>query len=219
MIGLDALKRRISLWRLRQRFPQTQIYAGASADRLSTLGDFSVLFRDAALINTHLDDYSYVQSGSIICNAEIGKFCSIAGGVNIGLADHPMHMVSTSPIFYDNSQPMPKFLTNEHIFTEPLPRTVVGADVWIGQGAMIKAGIRIGVGAVIGAGSIITKDVEPYVVAAGNPCKPIRLRFPEEICGRLIASEWWRINDKELGELSRLFVDPVKLLAVLECPK
>ena len=201
---------------LRRKFPTSVIYVGASVDHSSTLGQHSVLFRDVTLINSNLGAYSYIQSGSVVCNAEIGKFCSIASNVSIGLANHPMHMVSTSPIFYDNSQPLPKFLIDSRIFAETMPRTKIGADVWIGQGVMIKAGITIGVGAVIGAGSIVTKDVAPYAIAAGNPCKNIKFRFTEEIITCLISSEWWNKSDNELQLIANLFAEPFRLLEALE---
>lgn len=197
---------------LRKKFKTSVIYAGANVDQSSILGEYSVLFCGVSLINTSLGAYSYVHSGSVVCNAEIGKFCSIASNVSIGLANHPMHMVSTSPVFYDNSQPLPKFLINRRVFTETLPRTIIGADVWIGQGVMIKAGVTIGIGAVIGAGSIVTKDVAPYAIAVGNPCRSIKLRFKEDIVNRLILSEWWNKSDMELELMANLFVDPVKLL-------
>lgn len=204
---------------LRKKFPTSVIHSGITVDPICVLGEYSVLFQNVALMNSSLGAYSYVQSESVICNAEIGKFCSIASNVSIGLANHPMHMVSTSPVFYDNSQPLPKFLVNSRVFTETLPRTIIGADVWIGQGVMIKAGIKIGVGAVIGAGSVVTKDVAPYIIAAGNPCRQIRPRFSEEIVSRLIASKWWESSDKQLEKLSYLFVDPVKLLDELDQSK
>lgn len=51
---------------------------------------------------------------------------------------------------------------------------VIEDDVWIGGGAILLPGVRIGQGSVIGAGSVVTKDVPPRTVAAGNPCRPIR---------------------------------------------
>lgn len=213
------MKNYIRIVLLRKKFPTTLIHNGATVDQQSTVGVYSVLFRDVILVSSNLGAYSYVQTNSTICNTEVGKFCSIARDVNIGLANHPMHMVSTSPVFYDNSQPLPEFLTNQCNFTGTLPRTMIGADVWIGQGAMIKAGVKIGVGAVIGAGAVVTKDVAPYIIAAGNPCKQIRSRFSEDIICRLIASEWWMLSDAKLRELSSLFVDPVKLLDALEQSK
>lgn len=47
-------------------------------------------------------------------------------------------------------------------------------DVWIGANAVICGGVTIGEGSVIGAGSVVTKDIPPMVVAAGNPCRVIR---------------------------------------------
>jgi len=57
--------------------------------------------------------------------------------------------------------------------------TVFEADVWVGHGAIIRAGVRLGRGSVIGAGSIVTRDVPPYAVVAGNPARLIKERFPD----------------------------------------
>lgn len=205
--------------RLRNRFPRSVIYSGAMADQGSALGDYSVLFRNVSLKDSVLGAYSYVQSGSVIFNAEVGPFCSIAGEVTIGLAAHPTSMVSTSPVFYDNDQPLPRFFTKDRLFKENLPRTIIGADVWIGQGAMVKAGIRIGVGAVIGAGAMVTKDIPPYVIAAGNPCRPIRSRFSEDTCQKLLDSRWWDLDEAKLEELAPLFSDPQSFLSALDGSK
>ena len=50
-------------------------------------------------------------------------------------------------------------------------------DVWIGSSSVIMAGVTIGKGSIIGAGSIVTKDVEPYTINVGSPCKKIKDRF------------------------------------------
>lgn len=210
------IKQRIREQRLCKRFPRSVFYSGAMADNGSFLGEYSVLFRNAALLDSILGAYSYVQSDSVICNTEIGPFCSIAGNVNIGLGAHPTFMVSTSPVFYDHRQPLPRFFTKEQLFTRIFPRTVIGADVWIGQGAMVKAGVSIGTGAVIGAGSVVTKDIPPYAIAAGNPCRPIRLRFSEEVCQQLLNSRWWEFDETKLAKLAPLFSDPVTFLAEME---
>jgi maltose O-acetyltransferase len=52
----------------------------------------------------------------------------------------------------------------------------IGADVWIGMGCVILPGVTIGDHAVVGAGSVVTKDIEPYAIAVGNPAKPIKSR-------------------------------------------
>lgn len=66
--------------------------------------------------------------------------------------------------------------------TDPIERRTVelgkpvriGEDCWIGGGAIILPGVTIGDGVTVGAGSVVTKDVESYVVVAGNPAKVIR---------------------------------------------
>jgi maltose O-acetyltransferase len=50
----------------------------------------------------------------------------------------------------------------------------IGADVWVGGGAIILPGVSIGARAVIGAGSVVTRDIPAGVFAAGNPCRVIR---------------------------------------------
>jgi acetyltransferase-like isoleucine patch superfamily enzyme len=219
MSPLDWIKSRIRCELLRKKFPTSLIYSGATLDQSSILGEYSVLFRNAVLINSNLGAYSYVQSESVICNAKIGRFCSIAGFVNIGLAKHPTNLVSISPVFYDNSQPLPKFFVDEKFLFESLPTTVIDADVWIGQGALIKAGVNVGVGAVIGAGAIVTKDVPPYTIVAGNPCRPIRLRFPEPIVRRLVDSQWWEFSETKLKKMAPFFTSPESFLSALDQEK
>ncbi len=205
--------------RFRRKFQKSVIYRGVLLDNLCRLGDYSVVFKDSVLMDVSLGKYSYIQSKCVIISTEIGSFCSIASGVHIGLGVHPTHMVSSSPVFYDNTQPLPKYFVKGKYFTDIMPRTTIGPDVWIGHGVLIKAGVNIGIGSVIGAGSIVTKNIPPYVIAAGNPCKQIRLRFSNEISSRLIASEWWTLSDNILLKLAPFFTDPLIFLDKLDSLK
>ena len=49
-------------------------------------------------------------------------------------------------------------------------------DVWIGASAIVLTGVTIGKGSVVAAGSVVTKDVEPYSIVAGNPARFIKSR-------------------------------------------
>jgi chloramphenicol O-acetyltransferase type B len=121
----------------------------------------------------------------------IGSFCSIATGATFmmhGNQGHRRDWISTFPFFYMNK---------DDVFGEPqdpfLPAgdTVVGSDVWIGTEAMIMPGIRIGHGAVVASRSVVTRDVEPYTIVAGNPARPVRKRFSDEEISMLLEIAWW----------------------------
>lgn len=190
--------------------------------------------RGSAIADSQVNKHSKVESGSLILrsriekhsfcgydctiiDAEIGAFTSIGGKVTIGGAMHPMHFVSTSPVFLSHRDSIrTKFA--KHVY---LPRTTtrIGSDVWIGDGVYIKAGINIGHGAVIGMGSVVTKDVEAYSIVAGNPAKLIRKRFSDDICDQLLSSEWWQMSDDELHKFGSLFDNPIKFIEVTKVEK
>ena len=60
------------------------------------------------------------------------------------------------------------------------------------------SGIRIGNGAIVGAKSVVTKDVDPYSVVAGNPARQVKKRFSEELIGELQKLRWWELDDEEI---------------------
>ena len=90
--------------------------------------------------------------------------------------------------------------------------TEIGNDVWVGHNVVILPGCKkVGNGAVIGAGSIVTHDVPPYSIVAGNPAKVINMRFNDETIERLESSKWWEMSANELhnnaGEIQSLIVE------------
>ena len=70
---LSSIKSYLRRIHNRRKFPTSVIYSGAYLDKRSELGRYSVLFNDVTLINSRLGDYSYVQSSSVISNADVGK--------------------------------------------------------------------------------------------------------------------------------------------------
>ena len=90
-----------------------------------------------------------------VCPVRVGSFTLFGPAVQIYT---PMH-------------PWDAELRRREEFGKPVD---VGADVWVGGGAIILPGVRIGDRAVIGAGSVVTRDVPEGVFAAGNPCRVIR---------------------------------------------
>lgn len=79
--------------------------------------------------------------------------------------------------------------------------------MWIGERATILAGVIIGDGAVIGGGSVITKDIGPYEIWAGNPARLIRKRFDDEIILKLLEVKWWDLEDELLFEYGKYIPD------------
>lgn len=134
---------------------------------------------------TYCSDTTYVASP----NTTIGKFCSIAEYVMIGLGKHPTDFLSSSPYFYDRQCGW----VNEQKYENVIPCTI-GNDVWIGCGAFIKDGVKIGDGAIVGAGAIVTKDVPPYAIVGGVPAKIIKYRFDENTISELLELQWWDLN-------------------------
>lgn len=130
----------------------------------------------------------------------IGKFCQIAAGVNFIMngANHQMNAASTFPfyIFEGWEQPVPPMAQMPY-----KGDTVVGNDVWIGQNTTVLAGVHIGDGAIIGANSVVGSDVPAYTVVVGNPARPVRKRFDEELTGLLLKLRWW---DKSVEDINAL---------------
>lgn len=164
-----------------------------------------------------IQDYTYLSYGCKIHNATIGKYCSIAQNVKVGLGKHPLYYVSTSPIFYSANNPLRVSFTKDSPFDEYSPVNI-GSDVWIGTNVTILDGVSIGDGAVIGANSLIVKDVEPYAIVGGVPGKLIRRRFDDQIISALIDLKWWDFPIEELERVGavELFSKDVDLSIVLE---
>lgn len=102
-----------------------------------------------------------------------------------------------------------KFLGNNHVFSNPLQPyistgstseeiMVIGINVWIGAGVTVLGNVKIGHGSIIGAGSVVTKDIPPFSIAVGNPCKVIKRYNFKEFCWQNI--EGYQ-KDSELDQL------------------
>lgn len=172
----------------------------------STIDKNSKIESGTNFINSSMARYSFCGYDCSILNTEIGSFCSIGSNVKIGGVAHPVHFVSTSPVFLSHKDSIKaKFARHDYL---PMVKTTICHDVWIGEGAFIKAGVRIGTGAVVGMGAVVTKDVPPYAIVAGNPARVIRYRFSDEMIQSLIATAWWDKSDAELTLLGSYINDP-----------
>jgi acetyltransferase-like isoleucine patch superfamily enzyme len=115
----------------------------------------------------------YIGKGCTIeVDGSIGDSVLIANRVGIvGRNDHAMRQVGATIRRADWVGDHP------HRLSRPV---YISDDVWIGYGAVVLSGLSIGRGAVVAAGAVVTSDVEPYVVVAGNPARPVGRRFDDE---------------------------------------
>lgn len=155
----------------------------------SNFGTNVIVSSNCEIVNTTLDNFTYVSKNTIILNSCIGKFCSIASGVKINLPNHPINFISTHPIFYSKVYKKFNNITNSK-FSES-NRVEIGSDVWIGENSIILTGVKIGNGAVIAAGAIVNNDVPDYAIVGGIPAKLIKYRFTTEEISLLLDNKWW----------------------------
>lgn len=119
----------------------------------------------------------------------IGKFVQLAHGVQFitSSANHQMDGFSTYP-FTVFGEPWSK---NYEAKWPNKGDTIIGNDVWIAHEALIMPAVSIGDGAIIASRSVVTKDVLPYSIVAGNPAKVIRQRYDDKTIAMLLEIKWW----------------------------
>lgn len=121
----------------------------------------------------------------------IGKFCAIARGVKFIMngANHKLSGISTYP-FQIFGNGWEKVMPDK----ADLPYkgdTVIGNDVWIGFDSLVMPGAKIGNGAIVSSRSVVVSDVPSYTIVGGNPARPIRKRFPDDVIIALERIAWW----------------------------
>ncbi|MEM8823456.1 MAG: CatB-related O-acetyltransferase [Pseudomonadota bacterium] len=133
--------------------------------------------------------YHYAFTGD---HLTIGPFTAIAHGARIFMngGTHAMDGFSTFPFnifghgWEDGFDPATWAAVNRG-------DTVIGPDVWIGNGATLMPGVTIGAGAIVAAAAVVTRDVPPYALVAGNPAQQVRRRFDDATIARLLDIAWW----------------------------
>lgn len=118
--------------------------------------------------NIHVGENFYANFGCTILDV-----CEVHIGDNVLLASHVQIYTATHPVAV-----APRVAGVE--FGKPVR---IGDNVWIGGASVICPGVTIGENSVIGAGSVVTRDIPPNVVAAGNPCRVLRPLTAEELAG------------------------------------
>lgn len=136
-----------------------------------------------------IGDYTSIHPRTVIKShhsVRIGNYCKLAS--DIFIQDTNDHSTDAA-------------VRREEILCEtrggstahlPRPRTapiVIGNDVWVGRRAMIYKSVTIGDGAIIAAGAVVTHDVPPYTIAAGNPARVVKTLRPGDHADSLRLSD------------------------------
>ncbi|QND74857.1 chloramphenicol acetyltransferase [Tardiphaga robiniae] len=165
------------------------------------LGAYTEVGARTILNEVAMGDYSYVVNDGQITYTTIGKFCSIAAMTRINPGNHPMHRATQAHFTYRASAYFPGESDDADFFAwRREHHCTIGHDVWLGHGAIVLPGRNIGTGAVIAAGAIVTKDVAPYTIVAGNPARPVRRRFSEAVEDGLMDLAWWNWDHEMLRQ-------------------
>lgn len=141
--------------------------------------------------------FSYANS-RLRGDTQIGRFCSIAGGVKVMGPDHPTDRFTSHLFTYIDVEAKMANVTPTEYEKLYRPAPIIDNDVWIGEDVTLKTGITIGHGAIIAARSVVTKDVPPYAIVGGVPARIIRFRFEQDVIQKLLSLEWWNYKPSNL---------------------
>lgn len=144
---------------------------------------------------------SYAQPQVVVFEGDdetrllVGRYCGVASTATFLLGgDHPTDRVTTFPFRLRWRLPG----AGQDGFPASKGDIVVEDGAWIAHGALILSGVHIGRGAVVAAGAVVTKDVPPYWIVAGNPAVPVRQRVDDDTVVAIEASRWWERDRDEI---------------------
>jgi acetyltransferase-like isoleucine patch superfamily enzyme len=146
---------------------------------IKTDGTGSIQFEGSADIWRHASIYAVAGAKVVIGDrVRLGEFSNINGdgceiriGANTLIGQH-VQIIGSNHKYLCKDQ----LIREQGMDYKSKTGVIIGEDCWISSGAYILPGVKIGDGAVIGALSVVTKDVEPYSVVAGNPARKIKMR-------------------------------------------
>lgn len=182
------------------RVPSLVLEQGAQILHSTTEG-YAKLSSNSTVSRSSIKKYFAIGNFSFIQRSTTSRYLTIGSRVSVGAFSHPTDWLSTSEFQYrDSSAFYGDTLDAAHQFSiqDHLLETIIGPDVWIGDNAFVKSGVNIGAGSIVGAGAIVTKDIEPYSIVAGNPSRIIRKRFGDKIITQLLDVQWWTLDIPQL---------------------
>lgn len=162
------------------RFPHCQVDSQTAIDDNSKIGEYTFIGKDVDITKT-----------------KVGRYCSIAPHVSIGMGEHDMSEISTS-----------RFLSDQQNYTHLTQKPCeIRDDVWIGTRSVIRRGVTVGIGAVVGANSFVNRDVPDFAIVAGSPARLIRYRFDESLRRKILQSRYWTFDPEAARKKIRELTD------------
>ena len=156
--------------------------------------------KEFPIISADID--SYIVSGKILSGINL---CSEMGIHNIQLgrfnacSNNIMFMVDANHDYKSVHQgTIQNIPLGNHTNVNRKGQIIIENNCWVGYGATINAGVTIHDGAVVGANAMVTKDVPPFAIVAGNPAKIVGYRFSQEIIEKLLTIRWWDWSKEEI---------------------
>jgi len=134
------------------------------------MGEFLIISPSGSI---QFGDWCYFGPNSKIWSMEsvrIGNRVTISHGVHI--FDNNSHSISAEQrhLRFQELMKYGRHLEPEPVKSKPI---IIEDDVWIGFNAAVMKGVRIGRGAIVAACAVVTHDVAPFTIVAGNPAKPV----------------------------------------------
>lgn len=172
-----------------ERYEFQQSWRRKNVHNFTKIGEYVFPSEKVSVGKNTYGTINAVSYGNTKEELKIGNYCSIAGKVYFILSgEHDYRRLSTYPFETRLISGCP-----EAICRGPI---VIEDDVWIGFGCIVLSGVTIGKGAVIGAGSVITKDIPPYAVYAGN--RVIKYRFSESVIEKIRTCDISSLSNKDI---------------------
>ena len=142
---------------------------------MSIINQNNVIVGRGTLYNDNINIISPNQG------VEFGNFCAIGPNLTIMGINHDYNYPAIQYTFYHKylKQKHPGVINNTNIYSKG--KVKIGNDVWFGNDVFIMNGVTIGDGCCIGARSVITKDLPPYTICVGTPCKAVKKRYSDDV--------------------------------------
>lgn len=116
-------------------------------------------------------DRCYLGASHLVCHTGISIGDDVIMSWGVTVVDHDSHSLNWAERQHDVADWMRGVKRWDSVTVRPVR---IGDKTWIGFGASILKGVSVGEGAVVGANAVVTRDVPPYTVVAGNPARVVR---------------------------------------------